>query len=566
MMGKVVLDNRFWLMFLAPVVAGFFSIDTNMGGVFYNTGYLPKMAFYGFVLFYLFYGCLRLLKAPTLVHVLKNTMLCLSLLCAFVHFFVGHYFNLPFNQTLIDTLLATNLQESLAFVKGVIKPHIGLILGLLVFCGVFLALPLNVTLNSRQYKICLSLCALVFTVHSIRALYLYPKDLFISSRLALTPILREAQTLVASLREHRHIQALIQGFNKPLAKDYLSVDKDSVPNVVLVVGESASRNFMGVYGYSVPNTPFLSGLLREREREKAISLAPQRSLTQPNLFVFDDVISPFSGTMPVFQVLLNYSDRENAKTPWYKQKNIGDIFKVAGYVTFWLDNQEKPNQSNVYSLMSRHFSQHYYTDSPYKTDDSNLLPLFDRYIKPNLGAKNLILFHLIGSHVIYKDRSPKSYATFTPKDINYQGLHAHNDQDKQIVADYVNSLYYTDHVLSEIFKLFQGKDAIIFYLSDHAQDIFQSASTYGHKCSSYGVEIPFMVYVTSTFKQKHPEKVKLIEQAVHKPFMSDDLIHTLLPIVGIHTKDNLESKDLFSPKFDTKRKRVFCGDKPYSKP
>ncbi|CRF48148.1 conserved hypothetical protein fragment 2, partial [Helicobacter heilmannii] len=157
-------------------------------------------------------------------------------------------------------------------------------------------------------------------------------------------------------------------------------------------------------------------------------------------------------------------------------------------------------------------------------------------------------------------------ATFTPKDINYQGLHAHNDQDKQIVADYVNSLYYTDHVLSEIFKLFQGKDAIIFYLSDHAQDIFQSASTYGHKCSSYGVEIPFMVYVTSTFKQKHPEKVKLIEQAVHKPFMSDDLIHTLLPIVGIHTKDNLESKDLFSPKFDTKRKRVFCGDKPYSKP
>ncbi|BEG57917.1 hypothetical protein NHP21005_16050 [Helicobacter sp. NHP21005] len=61
-------------------------------------------------------------------------------------------------------------------------------------------------------------------------------------------------------------------------------------------------------------------------------------------------------------------------------------------------------------------------------------------------------------------------------------------------------------------------------------------------------------------------QVKLIEQAVHKPFMSDDLIHTLLPIVGIHTKDNLESKDLFSPKFDIKRKRVYCGHLEYKKP
>ncbi|BEG57860.1 hypothetical protein NHP21005_15480 [Helicobacter sp. NHP21005] len=60
------------------------------------------------------------------------------------------------------------------------------------------------------------------------------------------------------------------------------------------------------------------------------------------------------------------------------------------------------------------------------------------------------------------------------------------------------------------------------------------------------------------------QKVKRIEQAVHQPFMSDDLIHTLLPIVGIHTKDNLESKDLFSPKFDTHRKRVYCGGQEYS--
>lgn len=40
--------------------------------------------------------------------------------------------------------------------------------------------------------------------------------------------------------------------------------------------------------------------------------------------------------------------------------------------------------------------------------------------------------------------------------------------------------------------------------------------------------------------------------------MSDDLIHSLLPLVGIHTKDEIESKNLFSPKFDAQRKRAVC--------
>ncbi|BCZ18000.1 hypothetical protein NHP190003_12820 [Helicobacter sp. NHP19-003] len=177
-----------------------------------------------------------------------------------------------------------------------------------------------------------------------------------------------------------------------------------------------------------------------------------------------------------------------------------------------------------------------------------------------------MVFHLMGSHLLYSERFPKSYAKFTPKDIDDKNLKVKNDKDKQIVADYVNSIHYTDHVLGEIFKLFQGKDTIIFYLSDHAQDIFQSGNTYGHKCSAYGVEIPFMVFVTDTFKQRHPDKVKLIEQALHKPLMSDDLIHSLLPLVGIHTKDNQESKDLFSPQFDTHRKRIFCGHLECKKP
>lgn len=100
----------------------------------------------------------------------------------------------------------------------------------------------------------------------------------------------------------------------------------------------------------------------------------------------------------------------------------------------------------------------------------------------------------------------------------------------------------------------------MFYLSDHAQDMFESGSTYGHRCSKAGLEISFMIYVSDIFKEKHPEKVKLIKNALNKPFMGDDLIYSLLPLVGIHTKDEVESKNLFSPKFDAQRKRIVCGN------
>ncbi|AFI03664.1 hypothetical protein HCW_01895 [Helicobacter cetorum MIT 00-7128] len=184
-------------------------------------------------------------------------------------------------------------------------------------------------------------------------------------------------------------------------------------------------------------------------------------------------------------------------------------------------------------------------------------------ILPNLETNNFILLHLMGSHGIYNERFPKNFAKFKPSDLSFTKLHVSNDKDKQIVADYVNSLYYNDYILNEIFNLFKDKDAIVFYLSDHAQDIFESGSTFGHKCSKKGVEIPFMIYVSDIFKERHPKKVELIKQALNKPFMSDDLIHSLLPLVGIHTKDEIESKNLFSPKFDTTRKRIFCNSINY---
>ncbi|WP_233704382.1 phosphoethanolamine transferase [Helicobacter cynogastricus] len=282
------------------------------------------------------------------------------------------------------------------------------------------------------------------------------------------------------------------------------------------------------------------------------------------------MIAVFANTLEVFKTLLNYGDVENKAIPWYQQKTLGAIFKLAGYKTFWPDNQEVLSTNNYYSAFAYGFTYKFSTHETWNSGlahyDQWLIPLFEQQVQPKIGAKNLILIHLFGNHPDYKGRFPKSFAKFTPGQIRYQSLHIQNDRDKQVVADYVNSLYYTDHILEEFFKFFKDKDALILYFSDHAQDVFETNNGYGHRCSTYGVEIPFVIYVTDLFKQKHPEKVKLIAQAVHKPFMSDDLIHVLLPLTGIHTKDYMASKDLLSLQFDTHRKRIYCEGHLYNKP
>ncbi|GAA7751486.1 phosphoethanolamine transferase [Helicobacter pylori] len=272
--------------------------------------------------------------------------------------------------------------------------------------------------------------------------------------------------------------------------------------------------------------------------------------------MFSDTISKEAHTSDVFESLLNYSDAETTK-PWYHYHNMIDIFKRSHYETFWLEKQIVDQWGITQNLVSNRSKNRYYILGNYGAYDEELVKFYSKNIPSQLKSKNFIVFHLLGSHSWYADRFPKSFAKFKPSDLDFSNLHVSNDRDKQIVADYVNSLYYNDFVLNGIFNLFKDKDAIVFYLSDHAQDIFESGPTYGHRCSKAGLEIPFMIYVSDIFKEKHPEKIKLIKNALNKPFMSDDLIHSLLPLVGIHTKDEVESKNLFSPKFDTQRKGLF---------
>ncbi len=123
----------------------------------------------------------------------------------------------------------------------------------------------------------------------------------------------------AYINEYKHISHIIEsGTSANIIENF-----STLPNVVLILGESTQRNYMSLYGYKIDSTPALRALAK-----------------RGNLVVFDDVISPHSHTDLSLQKALTFSNYENASTPWYMQQNLLDILNSAGYETYWPSNQE----------------------------------------------------------------------------------------------------------------------------------------------------------------------------------------------------------------------------------
>ncbi|EHO21474.1 hypothetical protein HMPREF9466_00331 [Fusobacterium necrophorum subsp. funduliforme 1_1_36S] len=130
------------------------------------------------------------------------------------------------------------------------------------------------------------------------------------------------------------------------------------------------------------------------------------------------------------------------------------------------------------------------------------------------------------------------------------------------IAEYSNSLRYTDYVLNSIIQKFEKENMLCFYLSDHAEEMYESRNVRGHAGdggSRYMVEIPMFLYLSPSFQKQNPELVNICEQRKTSPYMTDDIIHTVLGILGIQTPDYEEERDFLSLKFNPNRKRMYQG-------
>lgn len=351
---------------------------------------------------------------------------------------------------------------------------------------------------------------------------------------------------------------------------YIS-QKSKIPKIILIIGESTQRNYMSLYGYPLPTTPRLDAL-------KA----------KGNLYAFSDIIAPATHTNEALKYALTFHNYENKDIAWHKQMNLMDAMKALGYHTAWFSNQDSISVwGNVFQAISKraHFTQYSTNRGSLENAlyDDILLKMFDKYQRESQQNRNLdsaknqnsaqnefIVFHLMGTHGGYASRYPKDKTAFFPQDLRSKGLHkfySHaqkllSDSQLQMRTDYANAVLYNDYIVSEIIEQFKDDEAIIFYFSDHCDEVYDERDFVGHTysfVSKYMVEIPFMIYVSDKFKKSHPQMIKRIESAQNHPFMNDNFMHAFFDLLGIECVDLDYKASLFSPTFNQNRTRIIYG-------
>ena len=316
---------------------------------------------------------------------------------------------------------------------------------------------------------------------------------------------------------------------------------------------------MQIYGYDLPTTPNLNELQNSQ-----------------NLFVFDDVISPATATAPTLKLVLTFSNHENSFiAPWYEQMNIIDAMNLLGYQSIWISNQELISiYGNVAEVIAKratvqHFSNRKIGGENYK--DEILLKMFDDLTLQN--SRQFIVFHLMGTHMGYNQRYPSEFAKFNSDDLREKGLDKIHTKDAITLtnsqlktrAEYANAVLYNDFVVSEIMQKFKDDEAIVFYFSDHADEVYDKDDFAGHnQPNRYSLEIPFMLYLSDKFKAAHPDIVAKVQAAQHKPFMTDNFIHALFDLLDIECVELDKTLSLFSDEFNATRPRI-VGGRDYDK-
>lgn len=330
------------------------------------------------------------------------------------------------------------------------------------------------------------------------------------------------------------------------------------PLIVLVIGESFNKHHSTLYEPEYLNTtPRLSKLQQ-----------------QGNLTVFSDAVSPFNLTSNVFKYIFSTWDEE-CSDGWTNHTLFPAVFIKAGYKVRFITNQFVNDSDDFWNYTggtifnSSTLSELQFTTRNNKTVkyDEELISQFPP-IQQMTSEPTLLIVHLLGQHVEYKDRYPAQYSAFSPSDSKsiFGG-----ENGKRISAEYDNATYYNDIVVDSIFQQFRNHDAIGIYLSDHGEEAYDWRDSYDRtneatipqEVARYQYEIPMFVYMSDVFKQKHSDVAERIETAKNRRFISTDLCNSLFYLAGIKTKEYRKHHDVLSPSYDVNRKRIIRYDTDY---
>lgn len=309
---------------------------------------------------------------------------------------------------------------------------------------------------------------------------------------------------------------------------------------VVVIGESATKNHYGIYGYGRNTTPHLDSIKEE-------------------LLIYKDVTAPFTTTLNSMRYILTFSNHENPNA-FKKDASIIEITKAAGYKTFWFDNnqiigchEEKALAYSYHPIIK--MSDDVYLNSEYLQDET-LVPLFEKALRDTTPNK-VIFLHLNGSHMPYDIRYPDTYKHFeTKSDLPSKFRNEMSAKEIETANAYDNSILYNDYIISEFIRLLRKSDglAALLYFSDHGEEVFDSRHLSGRSLNHLTeslCRIPFFVWRNEEYRSLDNLSID-----VERAYSSEDVIHSMMDMFGISYELKDSCRSVFSDQFKQKKRMV----------
>lgn len=318
--------------------------------------------------------------------------------------------------------------------------------------------------------------------------------------------------------------------------------------IVLVIGESHIRAHSSLYGYPLATNPHMQA---EADAER--------------LTVFTNAVAPFDQTTPVLKNML-CTNSIGLHEPWNRSAYLPALMAHAGYAVNLFDNQRVSyRNSGATFALNAFLYDPYMTEHVYTTLNDSIFA-YDGQLVDHLARRRdavasrsaLTIIHLLGQHFNADLRYPAEQAHFTADSLRWRSEHWLDDEARHEIAHYDNACLYGDSVLAQIINLYRSREAVVIYLSDHGEEIYDYRPHTGRYLNPTDItpefahthfDVPMFVWVSDSYSRRHPDLVAALPEAARKPFPTDLLPHLLLRLAGVATPHYRAALDPLSPQY-----------------
>lgn len=305
---------------------------------------------------------------------------------------------------------------------------------------------------------------------------------------------------------------------------------DTPKTIVLVIGESLTRDNMSLFGYSRDTTPELRGMVQKGE---ITAVADSWSTAAQTIAAFESMFH-----FPAGQAQLQ------------GRGNLFAFIRAAGFRIIWISNQDDLAIKELYQdyadkavLLNRVSGR-----STRSMDEKLLQPLSAAMQDP--APRKLIVVHMLGAHphfaLRYPDRLKDAWSGSDSVSRSMEKL-GRGPIVRGQLNDYDRAMLYQDEVLARIFRIVRdgagNRSTLCLFLSDHGVETGRYDNRVGHSPSSpSSYRIPVLLWARGPLEQA-------VRKAAERPFRADWTDSLLLDAAEIRWKGERPHESLLNPDY-----------------